>query len=304
MTVTVRVNYIQHLNAFFAQIRKDDQLRANHISLYLALFQVWNQYRFRNPFPILREEIIRLCHIGSLNTYTRCLKELHTLGYIKYQPAAQRGAPSLICVKPLKNNQSVKESVQLSLFQDNFPQLHPFFILNRLIEFAPPPLAPYRKSDTGIYRKTATERNRNNDTPAVAKMGPFNNKQVNVSKSERKNTHSPPKKNNKNETKKDLKSAAAAAGPQGPPSLLQVQEFFRTTGYPDQEGRKFFYHYQGNGWRQGGKIPLGDWQAAAHKWMLNANSYKNQNHDIRHTKSATQPGGLHTNEDKSYSDPL
>lgn len=65
--MAARINYI-HLNTFFAQIRKDDRLHANHISLYLALFQVWNQYRFSNPFPILREEVIRLCHIGSLNT--------------------------------------------------------------------------------------------------------------------------------------------------------------------------------------------------------------------------------------------
>lgn len=304
MTMATRVNYIQHLNAFFAQVRKDDRLRANHISLYLALFQVWNQHRFRNPFPILREEVINLCHIGSLNTYTHCLKELDAFDYIKYQPAKQRGAPSLICVKSLKSDQSSRESAQLSLFQDSFPPLHPFLILNRFIEYAPPPFAPYRKSGTEAYRKNATERNRNNDTPSVAKMGPFNNKHVNVNKREKKKIHSLPKKNNKNGAKKDHESAAAAAGPPDPPSLQQVQEFFQAANYPDLEGRKFFYHYQGNGWRQGGKIPLDDWQAAAHKWMLNANSYKNQVHDIRHTKPATQPGELHSNQDKSYSDPF
>lgn len=131
-------------------------------------------------------------------------------------------------------------------------------------------------------------------------MGPFNNKHINVNKRERKNAHSPSKKNNKNGAKKDLDSAAAAAGPPARPSLQQVQEFFQAAGYPDLEGKKFFYHYQGNRWRQGGKIPLDDWQAAAHKWMLNANSYKNQVHDIRHTKPATQPGELHSNQDKSY----
>lgn len=36
----MKVNYIRHVNAFFAQVRKDNRLRAHHISLYMALFQV------------------------------------------------------------------------------------------------------------------------------------------------------------------------------------------------------------------------------------------------------------------------
>jgi len=114
-----KTNYIQHLNTFFAQVRKDDRLHANHISLYLAIFQVWNQYRFKNPFPILREEVISLCRIGSLNTYTRCLKDLHSWNYIIYQPVPKRGAPSLISIKA-NHCRSEETTIQLSLFDKLF----------------------------------------------------------------------------------------------------------------------------------------------------------------------------------------
>jgi hypothetical protein len=310
MTMAARTNYIQHLNAFFAKVRKDDRLHANHISLYLALFQIWNQYRFRSPFPILREEVIRLCHIGSLNTYTKCLKDLHTLGYVIYQPAPQRGAPSLICVNSLNRAQSANETVQLSLFEDFvFPQSHTFSSLLDLFVKQCTAEPPYLKNDTGASsRKNETALNRESATSSISKLRHFNNKHVNGKKREGKNRSSPSKKNISNEAKNKAKpvSPGAAGQPATPatPSLYQVQEFFQAAGYPDQEGRKFFYHYQGNGWRQGSGLPLTDWQAAAHKWMLNNKPYKTESNDKRHTKSATQPGGLHTNEDKSYSDPL
>ncbi|MEI3800387.1 MULTISPECIES: hypothetical protein [unclassified Chitinophaga] len=80
MKTAAPTNYIRHMNAFFAQVRRDDRLHANHVSLYMALFQIWNQHHFKKSFPILREEVIALCCIGSMNTYTRCIKELHSYG--------------------------------------------------------------------------------------------------------------------------------------------------------------------------------------------------------------------------------
>ena len=87
------------------------------------------------------------------------------------------------------------------------------------------------------------------------------------------------------------------------PTLSQVQEFFNTHVYPEMEAGKFFHHYQANGWRQGGKTLITDWQAAAHKWILNIHPQKVENND-RYTKQSTGLGRLHVNENKSYSDPL
>lgn len=80
------MNYIKHLTGFFERTELDPKMTAYHISLYMALFKLWNLSRFRNPFPISREELMQLSRIGSKNTYARCIKELDRWGYISYFP--------------------------------------------------------------------------------------------------------------------------------------------------------------------------------------------------------------------------
>lgn len=81
------MNYIRHLAAFFWCVEQDDRLTPHHISLYLALFRRWNLNRFQNPISINRAEMLRMSKIGSVNTYSRCLKQLHQWKYIDYQPS-------------------------------------------------------------------------------------------------------------------------------------------------------------------------------------------------------------------------
>lgn len=81
------VNYILHLNAAFQQFYKDTRLNPTHISLYMALFQYWNQYRFPEHFQINREEIMKMAKIGSKSTYHRNLKDLTNWKYIVYLPS-------------------------------------------------------------------------------------------------------------------------------------------------------------------------------------------------------------------------
>ena len=81
------VNYIQHLTGFYELIAKDHRLTTAHVSLYMALFQFWNLNRFQNPISISRNEMMEISKIGSTNTYTKCLKELDTYGYIQYLPS-------------------------------------------------------------------------------------------------------------------------------------------------------------------------------------------------------------------------
>ena len=81
------VNYITHLNTVFQQFLDDNRLNPTHISLYMALFQVWNSTRFPEEFFVIRDEIMQQSKIGSKSTYHRCLKQLHNYGYIEYTPS-------------------------------------------------------------------------------------------------------------------------------------------------------------------------------------------------------------------------
>lgn len=68
-------------------IAKDSRLNPTHISLYMALFNLWNINRFPKDFIIIRDEVMKLSKIGSKSTYHRCLKQLDTWKYLRYIPS-------------------------------------------------------------------------------------------------------------------------------------------------------------------------------------------------------------------------
>ena len=84
------MNYIKHLRGFFEILESDDRMTAHHISLYMALFNLWNMNRFREQFEVNRIDLMGMSRIGSRNTYSRCMKQLHDWGYIRYNPGANR----------------------------------------------------------------------------------------------------------------------------------------------------------------------------------------------------------------------
>tara|TARA_R110000868_G_C10937372_1_gene766802 strand:- start:1896 stop:2669 length:774 start_codon:yes stop_codon:yes gene_type:complete len=81
------VNYITHHKAVFKRMCDEESLNSQHLSLYNALFLLWNHSEFEESFPIVRSEAMSMSKIGSANTYTACLKKLHELGYINYKPS-------------------------------------------------------------------------------------------------------------------------------------------------------------------------------------------------------------------------
>ncbi|SKD09415.1 hypothetical protein SAMN05660461_5303 [Chitinophaga ginsengisegetis] len=312
MKTAAPTNYIRHMNAFFAQVRRDDRLHANHVSLYMALFQIWNQHHFKKSFPILREEVIALCCIGSMNTYTRCIKELHSYGYIMYQQG-RLTLPGIVTIRSFPGSCD-DDTTQLQLFDElkggesgmnNIRSGRKSdtgtCIINAII--------PCRKIATGSYRRNATMPCRKSDTIPVAILRRFYNKQINNYKRERENRLSLSKKNYKDEIKNPQLdqytpgAENADAAERVLPTLPQVQEFFNANVYPSLEAGKFFHHYQANGWQQAGKTLITDWQAAAHKWILNIHPLKIVTHE-KNTKQPAGPGRLHVNENKSYSEPL
>ncbi len=81
------MNYIKHLTGFFEKVAIDKTLNPTHVSLYMSLFQFWNCNRFKNPISINRDEVMRISKISSKATYHKCLKNLHSLGYLNYEPS-------------------------------------------------------------------------------------------------------------------------------------------------------------------------------------------------------------------------
>jgi hypothetical protein len=80
-----------------------------------------------------------------------------------------------------------------------------------------------------------------------------------------------------------------------PPTLDEVLSFFKSENFPELEAKKFFNHFQSNGWKVGGKAPMKDWNAAAQNWILNG---------LRFINSTNQPKTKPGPNNKDYSEPL
>lgn len=78
---------VKELSFFYNAIREDARISPTHISLYMALFQVYNLNEFCNPVNITRPFIMEKAKISGLATYHRCIKDLHDFGYIQYIPS-------------------------------------------------------------------------------------------------------------------------------------------------------------------------------------------------------------------------
>ncbi|UMB55334.1 hypothetical protein MKD41_07645 [Lutibacter sp. A64] len=90
-----------------------------------------------------------------------------------------------------------------------------------------------------------------------------------------------------------------------------ILDFFKKEKYPELEAKKFFNHYQGIGWKVGGKSAMVDWQATARSWMLKSEEMKLKSQGK--SKAQNNPNALpldhfydnlHVNQNKRYDEPL
>lgn len=86
-TNQLSINYIKHHVEAKKALQLTNKCRPNHISVYEALFSLWNHYRFPTEFSINRAEMMKLSCIGSKNTYTKVMKQLHDWKIVHYLPS-------------------------------------------------------------------------------------------------------------------------------------------------------------------------------------------------------------------------
>lgn len=264
------MNYIRHLSAFYVISSVDDRLNAMHISLYHALFQFWNMNRFRNPISMNRPQVLSYCKIGSNHTFYKCLNELHRWGYIDYQPSHSPSKRSYVSLCNISITQNEKD--ELTSAKSAQPGCK-----NNITDGAES-TQPECKNDIGSGAKMHTLLNNtniiNNKTFKEGEKNTLNQDNFFLFSSKEKtnldhDTDSEKKTERKKVAQKKEKEFI-------PPLLNEVVAFFHSEKYPEIESRKFFYHFEGNGWLVSGKTPMKNWQAAAHNWMLNTPRYETE----------------------------
>lgn len=77
---------LKSLKVFLQQITSNQKLKRTHISLCIALCQLWIDSEFEGPFKISRTELMLAAKIKSKATYHKTIYDLEKMGYIKYFP--------------------------------------------------------------------------------------------------------------------------------------------------------------------------------------------------------------------------
>jgi len=275
------MNYIKHLTGFFEKVAIDKTLNPTHVSLYIALFQFWNCNRFKNPISINRDEVMRISKISSKATYHKCLKNLHSLGYINYEPSYNpfKGSHVILFnfsedLKPLpKSERKPKNEPLIELVSEQ--------ALNK----------SYTSSETGTEQAVVPSINYINNTNIL------NDKNVSNLEKHTKNFEEINNSNLENENSKEEKSSAKKEEKLHP-LIEEVKTYFQENNFPEQEAQKFFNYFKSVGWLVGGKTPMVDWQAAAQNWMINAPKF------ISNAEQPNKAKHLNTTTDKDYSEPL
>ena len=275
------MNYIKHLTGFFEKVAIDKTLNPTHVSLYIALFQFWNCNRFKNPISINRDEVMRISKISSKATYHKCLKNLHSLGYINYEPSYNpfKGSHVILFnfsedLKPLPKSERKPKNEPLN-------ELVSEQALNK----------PCTSSETGTEQAVVPSINYINNTNIL------NDKNVSNLEKLTKNFEEINNLDLKNENSKEEKSSAKKEE-KLQPSIEEVKTYFQENNFPEQEAQKFYNYFKSVGWLVGGKTPMVDWQAAAQNWMINAPKFISNAEQLNRAKQ------LNTTTDKDYSEPL
>lgn len=281
------MNYIKHLTGFFEKVAIDKTLNPTHVSLYIALFQFWNCNRFKNPISINRDEVMRISKISSKATYHKCLKNLHSLGYINYQPSYNpfKGSHVILFnfsedLKPL--SKSERRPKNELLFEQVNEQ-----VLNK----------SYTSSETGAEQALVPSINYINNSNILKDKNILNLEKQSKKFEEINNSSNIIVTSSEVEMSKEEKSSAKKEE-KLQPTIEEVKTYFQDNNFPEQEAQKFFNYFKSVGWLVGGKIPMVDWQAAAQNWIINAPNF------ISNTEQPNRAKQLNTTTDKDYSEPL
>lgn len=279
-----KMNYIKHLTAFFDKVILDKTLNPTHISLYIALFQCWNCNRFRNPISINRDEIMRISKISSKATYHKCLKNLHAMGYINYEPSFNpfRGSHVILF-------NFAPEQMPIPMTDE---PTSPFF--KQHTETASEQLDNLNRtkietSPEQVLVPSINNRNSTNDQNSENKTEKLKKSEIDFPKEkeiEKKIIH---EKKFRQKTKTFIE-----------PNLEETVTYFKQQQYPDSEAKKFFNYFVSIGWLVGGKTPMVNWEAAANSWMLNTQNTS----AVTNTITNPVPGNLKTSNENKYDEPL
>jgi len=89
--------------SFVELAEEDPRVRPCHLGLYAVLLSQCLKGGGANPFPIRRDQIMRMAKFSSRSTYNQAMGDLARFGFIRYLPARSAVSSSQVFLKKLDN---------------------------------------------------------------------------------------------------------------------------------------------------------------------------------------------------------
>jgi hypothetical protein len=302
------MNYILQLSGFFQKVAADNRLNPTHVSLYMAIFQFWNANHFHNPVSISRQELMKISKISAKATYHKCIKDLHTFGYIQYMPSFNTFKGSLVYLSDLQSGARPLPVLDHTNIETRIEQAIAPYINNTNSLNENEENNTSSKNDIVVKvtkHKTVVIEANGKPVPANAPAPQLREESqvpggvvipsaLNESAGDKR---SPNRLHSGNER---VKRSPNRSSSQIPPTQDDVRSYFSEQNSSETEATKFYNYFQSNGWKVGGKTPMQDWQAAARNWMLNATQFSRSSNNAQ----VQTPPIVDTATAKDYSEPL
>lgn len=273
------MNYVLHLNQVQERFATDKRIIPRHVSMYMALFFLWNKFKFPEAVHIVRHELMVLSKIGSLKYYYQTLNELDEWGYVDYEPSKSSYQASCVKMRTCFNSGTSSGTSTATTGGTSSAT----------------------SSETTSASSTATSGATTSSTSSGTTGESINKTVIN-------NTNSKETVENKSgctgathpsneQTEKKGRTGKKTDKVKGfqKPALAELKDYFEEREAPAEEAERFFNHFESNGWKVGGKSPMKDWKAAVRNWILNMSKYEGP-------KAEVNP--LATKNDKDYGEPL
>ena len=330
------MNYIKHLTGFFEKVSSDYELNPTHISLYMAIFQLWNQNRFQNPISISRDELMRISKIASTATYHKCMKELTEREYVIYKPSFNpfKGSILEVCnldfyTKPVPKKElkkELKKRATTSKSNQVIEQVDEQGTKQALNKHqTSSEHVPYINIINLDKQEISKNENKFNFTNSIfdevqesdLKTEFKKEKKLREKKKSNLDSPTPTEKNFKAGGKNENHSSVTSSGVEKPiskqskPTLKEAQIYFIEKSFTEIEAQRFFNYFESNGWLVGGRTKMKDWKAAARNWMLNSNKFSKMDNNkpplstrAQSRESVLVPNHLHVSNQKNYGEAL
>jgi hypothetical protein len=323
------MNYIKHLTGFFEKVSADYDLNPTHISLYMAIFQLWNQNRFQNPISISRDELMRISKIASTATYHKCMKDLTDREYVIYKPSFNpfKGSILEVCnldfyTKPVPKKELKKRATKSKndqVIEQVDEQLTKQALNKHQTSSKHVPYINIINNTNSInLDKQEISKNEKNSIFTNSIFDEVQESDLKIEKEKQKKLREKNKKKDENHC--TVTSSGCLSRPIGieklvskfsKPTLEETQIYFLEKNFPEIEAQRFFNYFESNGWLVGGRTKMKDWKAAARNWMLNSKKFsKNQitesalSSRAQSREAVLVPNHLHVTNQKNYGEAL